>query len=132
MDINDLSNLNPIDHQKQIFEQKQFPEIENFKEQLTSQLTSIEENENREQEISLEENTEQEQRLREEIANFTAFFVNQMFSAMRDTVPESDFIDGGFAEEVFTDMLDQEISEQGARQDSFKRLNELLFEQLSR
>ena len=127
MDISDLSNLNPIDNQKQIFEQKQLPETENFREQLTS----LEEN-NKEQEASPEENKQQEQRLREEIANFTAFFVNQMFSAMRDTVPESDFIDGGFAEEIFTDMLDQEISEQGARQDSFKRLNELLFEQLSR
>jgi len=69
-----------------------------------------------------------EDKLKKEIANFTSIFVKKMFEVMRQTVPEKELIDGGFAEEVFTDMLDQEISEKTARQDTFKELNRIIFE----
>ena len=114
--VGDLGNINPVQLQESIINQTNMEEVDDIKEQVSG----------------FEPGKHDEQRLKEEIANFTAFFVKQMFDAMRDTVPESDLIDGGFAEDVFTDMLDQEISEQGARQTSFKKLNELLFEQLNR
>lgn len=77
-------------------------------------------------------NTEHEgQRLRQAVNEFTSILVNKMFSSMRDTVPDDKFIDGGFAEDVFTDMMDSEISKMGARQDSFASLNRLLYQQLT-
>lgn len=99
--------------------------INNQLHQEENRLQEVQEN------LSRSESEESTERLEEEVANFTALFVKQMFDSMRDTVPESDFIDGGFAEDVFTDMLDQEISEMGSEQSTFKRLNEVLLQQLT-
>ncbi|NLJ84102.1 MAG: hypothetical protein GX336_04235 [Halanaerobiaceae bacterium] len=63
---------------------------------------------------------------------FASIFMNQMFKAMRATIPEGGLIDGGFAEEVFTDMLDNEISKQGVGQDGFNTIGRLLYQQLKR
>ena len=41
---------------------------------------------------------------------FESLFTHQMLKQMRSAVPKSDFIHGGNAEKIFTDMLDQEIS----------------------
>ena len=49
---------------------------------------------------------------------------------MRDTVPKGELIDGGYAEEVFTDMLDGEISKLGPTDPGFSSLGKLLYEQL--
>jgi len=76
------------------------------------------------------ENKDEE--LQEAVNSFVSLFVQQMFGAMRDTVPEGGIIDGGYAEEVFTDMLDEEISEMGAEQSNFKELNQAVYRQLDR
>lgn len=65
-------------------------------------------------------------------SEFSSIFMNQMFKAMRSTIPEGGLIDGGFAEEVFTDMLDSEISKLGAGQDGFNTIGRLLYQQLKR
>ena len=72
-----------------------------------------------------------EERLKKAVNSFTSIFVEKMFKSMRDTVPESKLIDGGYAEDVFTDMLDSEISKLGAGQNNFSNLNKLLFEELN-
>lgn len=69
-------------------------------------------------------------RLKELANEFTSILMKQMFKAMRKTVPESTLIDGGFSEDVFTDMLDSEISKAGARQNTFNNLSRALYEQL--
>ncbi|ACL70403.1 rod-binding protein [Halothermothrix orenii] len=76
-------------------------------------------------------NGTRDQKLKEAADQFVAIFVKQMLKTMRDTVPEKGLIDGGFAEDVFTDMLDGEISKQSVRQ-GFNYLSRLLYEQLSR
>ncbi|MFW5856046.1 MAG: rod-binding protein [Bacillota bacterium] len=78
-----------------------------------------------------EENSGNDEKLKEVVSEFTSIFLNQMFKAMRDTVPEEGLIDGGFAEDVFTDMHDQEISKMGSKQNSFNNLNQVLYQQLS-
>jgi flagellar protein FlgJ len=58
-----------------------------------------------------------------------SLFVNHLFKELRATVDKSGFISGGRAEEIFTSMLDVELS----RKISATRgigLSEILFEQL--
>jgi nucleoid-associated protein YgaU len=46
---------------------------------------------------------------------FEAIFMQQMMSAMRKSVPKSDFIKQGFAEDVHAAMMDEAIAQAGAR-----------------
>ncbi|MFW5962062.1 MAG: rod-binding protein [bacterium] len=71
-------------------------------------------------------------RLKKTSEEFTSILLNQMFKAMRKTVPDGGFIKKGFAEEVFTDMMDNTMSEQGVQQSGFKALSNSLYEQLKR
>ena len=70
------------------------------------------------------------QKLKKVVSNFSSIFIKKMFESMRDTLPDEKLIDGGFAEDVFTDMLDQKVSKLGADQNGFNGLNELLYRQL--
>lgn len=72
-----------------------------------------------------------EEELKKVVDEFTAIFLNQMFKSMRSTIPEGGMIEGGFAEDVFTDMYDKEISKLGSKQNNFSGLNQILFEQLN-
>lgn len=74
----------------------------------------------------------EDKKLRSLANEFASIFMNQMFKAMRATIPEGGLIDGGFAEDVFTDMLDSEISKQGVGQDAFNSLGALLYQLLKR
>ncbi|MGM0420227.1 MAG: rod-binding protein [Bacillota bacterium] len=58
-------------------------------------------------------------------------FKQQMFKSMRNTIPDGGIIDGGYGEEVFTEMFDEEISKAGASQDLFKDLNRSIYNQLN-
>jgi len=73
-----------------------------------------------------------EERLRELAGEFTSILLKQMFSSMRNSVFKSDLLDGGFSEEVFTDMLDEEISKKGSTQQGFNNLGRILYEQLKK
>ena len=47
----------------------------------------------------------------EEVAKqFESIFMHQVFKSMRQTLPKDGMMSGGFGEEVFTDMLDQEYA----------------------
>lgn len=70
--------------------------------------------------------------LKKAVSEFTSILLQQMFKAMRQTIPGDGLLNGGFAEEVFTDMYDQEISRQGAKNQQFKKLNQMLLQQLIR
>jgi Rod binding domain-containing protein len=43
-------------------------------------------------------------------------FVQQMFAAMRETVPHDGIVDGGNGEEMFTSMFDQKLAEGAPQQ----------------
>ncbi len=73
----------------------------------------------------------EDQKLKLLASEFTSILMKQMFKSMRKTIPdENKLIDGGFSEEVFTDMLDGELSKSGAEQDGFNSLGRLLYQQL--
>ena len=49
-------------------------------------------------------------RLRRAARDLEGVFVEQLFKAMRETVPEGGAFDGGSGEEMFTTLLDQRLS----------------------
>ena len=71
-----------------------------------------------------------DEKLKQVVNQFTSVFLNQMFKSMRSTLPDDKLMDGGFAEDVFTGMLDREISQKGSKQGTFNNLNQILFQQL--
>ncbi len=48
--------------------------------------------------------------LKKACSEMTSLFVDQLFKAMRSTVPKSELFGGGKAEEIYTEMLDQEYA----------------------
>ena len=50
------------------------------------------------------------ERLRRVARDLEGVFVEQMFKAMRETVPQDGVVDGGSGEAMFTGMLDQRLS----------------------
>ncbi|HEY0970383.1 MAG TPA: rod-binding protein [Gemmatimonadales bacterium] len=50
------------------------------------------------------------ERLRKVARDLEGVFVEQMFRAMRETVPDGGVVDGGTGEEMFTTLLDQKLS----------------------
>ncbi|MFW5981220.1 MAG: rod-binding protein [bacterium] len=63
---------------------------------------------------------------------FTSILMKQMFNSMRNTISNDHIFHGGYSEEVFTDMLDEEISKTSAEQKGFNTIGRLLYEQLSK
>ena len=48
--------------------------------------------------------------LREATHEFESLFIHNLLKTMRAAIPKSGFFNGGSGEEIFTDLLDQEIS----------------------
>lgn len=61
--------------------------------------------------------------------DFEAIFIKQMLNAMKKTVPENGMMNGGFAEEIFEDMLYDEYAQSMAKTAQFGLTN-LLYQQL--
>jgi len=55
--------------------------------------------------------TGQQSRLRQIASRFEGVFVEQLFKAMRETVPTDGALDGGGGEDLFTSMLDQQVAD---------------------
>ena len=51
-----------------------------------------------------------DQELREATRDFESLFIHNLLKTMRAAIPKGKFFDGGSGEEIFTDLLDQEIS----------------------
>lgn len=62
---------------------------------------------------------------------FEALFMAQMFAQMRKTVPVNPMFGGGKGEEIFRDLLDQQVAQDMVEQKSFG-LAEQLYRQFSR
>ena len=58
--------------------------------------------------------TSDEAQLRRATGEMEAVFVQELFKAMRDTVPEGGVVDGGAGEEIFSSLMDQHLSGQVA------------------
>ena len=51
-----------------------------------------------------------EQKLRAVTKQLEGVFVQQLFKAMRETVPKDGFTDGGAGEDIFTGLMDEKIA----------------------
>ena len=56
----------------------------------------------------------EETKLRRATQELEGVFVQELFKAMRETVPEGGIVDGGPGEEMFASMMDQTISAEAA------------------
>lgn len=54
------------------------------------------------------------ERLRKATSQFEGVFMQYLFAAMRETVPEGGLLDGGSAESIFAGMLDQHLADVAA------------------
>lgn len=68
--------------------------------------------------------------LKELADEFVSILIKEMLKSMRNTVPEDGLMNGGFAEDIFTDMLDEEYSKNSVGQMGFNSLGRILYEQL--
>lgn len=68
--------------------------------------------------------------LRRAAQDFESLFINQMLKSMRDTVVKSDLFHGGNAEEIYSSMLDTELSKSMASAGGIG-LADMLLKQLS-
>jgi len=72
-----------------------------------------------------------EDKILKELADeFVSILIKEMLKSMRNTVPEGGLMNGGFGEEIFTDMLDEEYSKNSVEQTGFSSLGRILYEQL--
>ena len=61
---------------------------------------------------------------------FSSIFIEKMFSSMKKTLSDDKMLDGGYAEDVFSDMLYREYSQMAGKQGILAELNKTLVEQL--
>jgi Rod binding domain-containing protein len=71
-----------------------------------------------------------DRQLKKACEDFESILVNMMFKEMRKTVGESGLINGGFGEDVFSDMRDMELSRLAAGSGRLG-LSQVLYRQLS-
>jgi flagellar protein FlgJ len=71
-----------------------------------------------------------EKRLEEVCAEFESLFICMVMEQMRKTIPQTKLIDGGKGEEIFTSMMDEEISKQVSLRQGLG-LRDALVEQLT-
>ncbi|NLJ75121.1 MAG: flagellar biosynthesis protein FlgJ [Firmicutes bacterium] len=69
--------------------------------------------------------------LQEAAEQFEALFIYQLLTEMRKTVPEADLLGDRKGEKLFQSLLDQEIADHSARNQSLG-LAKLIYEQMSR
>ena len=77
--------------------------------------------------------------LRESTREFEALFINEMFKAMRKTVPDGGLIEKDMTEDIFREMMDMEIAREasagrgtGIGEDMFEQLRHLIENRLDR
>ena len=71
-----------------------------------------------------------DQKLDDVAQEFSSIFIKKMFSAMKKTLSDDKMIDGGYAEDVFSDMLYKEYSQMAGKQGMLAELNQALVQQL--
>jgi flagellar protein FlgJ len=74
-----------------------------------------------------------DERLKKTASQLEAVFVQRMFAAMRDTVPEGGIVEQSSAEQTFTSMMDEKLSERMPSEwTSQHSLSNALYKQLHR
>jgi flagellar protein FlgJ len=68
--------------------------------------------------VSLERGAGDKQQLRQLSQRFEGLLMSQMFSSMRETVPEGGLVEQGFGQKTFQDMMDKQIASLSAEHQS--------------
>ena len=71
-----------------------------------------------------------DEKLYEACQGFEAIFIKQMLNSMKSTINKAGLVDGGFAEEMYDDMLYDEYADKMAKTAGFG-ITESLYRQLS-
>jgi Rod binding domain-containing protein len=72
-----------------------------------------------------------ETKLRDAVNGFQSLFIQQLFSVMRESIPEDEGLGGGgFGEQVFTEQMDGQIAASWSRSMENSPLSRALYEQL--
>jgi len=74
--------------------------------------------------------TKSKDELKKVTQEFESVFLEQLFKTMRKTIPKSGFLDGGQSEEIYTYMLDQELSKKLSQRGI--GIADVLYKQLSK
>lgn len=74
--------------------------------------------------------TESKEELRKVAQEFESVFLEQLLKTMRKTIPKSEFLSGGQSEEIYTYMLDQELSKKLSQRGI--GIADMLYRQLSK
>jgi len=72
-----------------------------------------------------------DKKLKKACSDLEAIFVNMMFKQMRNSVQKSGLFDGGFAEEMYEDMLFEEYADEVSKNKG-TGLGDMLYRQLSK
>lgn len=83
-----------------------------------------------ETENKLNSSPKEKEGLEEVAQEFSSVFIEKMFSSMKKTLSDDKMIDGGYAEDVFSDMLYKEYGQMAGKQGMLAELNRALVEQL--
>ena len=75
-------------------------------------------------------NAADDAKLKEACSDFEAIFIKQMLDSMRKTVQKTGMTDGGYAEELYQDMLYDQYAEKMAKT-AHLGVAELMYRQLS-
>ena len=81
-------------------------------------------------ENKLNSSAKDDKKLEEVAQEFSSIFIEKMFSSMKKTLSDDKMVDGGYAEDVFSDMLYKEYSQMAGKQGVLAELNQALVEQL--
>jgi len=77
-----------------------------------------------------DESKQDEKKLKEACAEFESLFIYQLMKQMRKTIVKSGLTGGGKGEEIFTSMMDEELSKQMSSRQGLG-LKDVLIEQLT-
>jgi flagellar protein FlgJ len=77
-----------------------------------------------------EQSAASDQELKEATQEFESLFLHHLMKTMRSTVPKGELFHGGVNEDIYADMLDQEIAKVASQRGI--GLAELLYQQLRR
>ena len=92
--------------------------------QLNSQQDKIEE-------YKLDAAKDNPEEIKKVAKEFTNILINKMFSSMKSTLDDDNkLLDGGYAEDVFSDMLYKKYSTMAGKQGMLAQLNRALVSQL--
>jgi len=95
---------------------------------LSTKIESVKKSFTHEKRIPSDQNDPQ---LRKACSELESLFIAYLLKEMRTTIPKSDFINGGRAEEIYTSMLDSEMARDLSAKGGIG-LSSILLDQLGR